>query len=144
MRGKSQTCNVIDGRIRVTCPRCDKKRYIAVPAGTRKKTVRCHCGMSTLCTLNNRHFPREATCSKGLVVLSNGRECPVYLSDSSLGGIGFLMPYQHLRSVSVDHEIIIKFRALAGTMIQRRLRIKSIASNRIGGQFLDQRSAPSL
>jgi len=144
MRGKSQTCNVIDGRIRVTCPRCEKKRYLAVPAGTRKKTVRCNCGMSTLCTLNNRSFPRETTCSKGLVVLPNRRECPVYLSDISLGGIGFLMPYQFLRSVSSGQEISIKFRSIAGTMIQRRLRIKSIVSNRIGGQFLDNRLSPSL
>ncbi|MBV5318501.1 MAG: PilZ domain-containing protein, partial [Desulfobulbaceae bacterium] len=143
MRGKSQTCNVKDGRIRVTCPRCEKKRYIAIPPGVRKKTVRCNCGMSTLCTLNNRHYPRESTCSKAIAVLQNGRECPIYLNDISLGGIGFLMPYQHLRSISSGQDITIKYRSMTGSMIQRKIQIKNIYSNRVGGQFLDHRSSSS-
>jgi hypothetical protein len=136
MRGKSQTCNVKDGRIRVTCPRCAKKKYVMIVSGIRKKMVRCVCGMSTLCTLNHRGYPRESTCSKALIILENGRECPVYLCDTSLAGIGFLIPYQHLNSLSNHQEINIKFRSMAGSMIQRKICIKSITNNRIGAQFL--------
>lgn len=136
MRGRSQICNVKDGRIRVTCPRCDKKKFVAVTAGLRKKTIRCVCGLSTPCTLNHRVYPRESTCGKGLVIVENGKEIPVYLSDISLVGIGFLVPYQYLSAIVPNHEISIKFRSLAGSMVQRRIRIKSILSNRVGAEII--------
>ena len=139
MSGKSQTCNVKDGRIRVTCPRCAKRKYVTIISGIRKKTVRCDCGMSTLCTLNHRRTPRESTCGKALITLQDGKEFPVYLCDTSLAGIGFLIPHQYKRSVSISNhqEITIKFRSLAGPTVQRKLRIKSIINNRIGAQFLN-------
>jgi len=144
MRGKSQTCTVKEGRIRVTCPRCEKKRYLTVTPGVRKKSVRCSCGLSTLCTLNHRGALRESTCSKAVVLLKNGRECPVYLCDISLGGLGFLLPFQYLRSIAGGQEIMIKYRATAGSIIQRKIEVKSVTSNRIGAQFVDQRRPPSL
>lgn len=144
MHGKSQTCTVKDGRIRVTCPRCEKKRYLTVPAGVRKKTVRCSCGQSTLCTLNHRGGPRESTCSKAVVFLKNGRECPVYLCDISLGGLGFLLPFQYLRSIAGGQELLVKYRSTAGSMIQRKIEVKSVTNNRIGAQFVDQRRPSSL
>lgn len=137
MRGRSQICNVKDDRIRVTCPRCGKKKFLMIVPGLRKKTVRCVCGMSTLCTLNHRVYPRESTCGKALIILENGRECPVYLCDTSLVGIGFLVPYQYLSAIAPNHEISIKFRSMAGPMVHRKLRIKSILSNRVGAQILN-------
>ena len=68
--------------------------------------------------------------------MENGKECPVYLCDISLTGIGFLIPHQYLHSVSAQQEINIKFRSMAGSMVQRRVRIKSIINNRIGSQIL--------
>jgi len=144
MHGKSQTCTVKDGRIRVTCPRCEKKRYLTVTPGVRKKTVRCSCGLSTLCTLNHRSGPRESTCSKAMVLLKNGRECPVYLCDISQGGLGFLLPFQYLRTITGGQEILIKYRSTTGSMIQRKIQIKNVVSNRIGAQFVDQHRPPSL
>jgi len=136
MRGRSQICNVKDNRIRITCPRCGKKKYVAIVSDIRKKTIRCVCGMSTLCTLNHRRYPRESTCGKALIIMENGTECPVYLCDISLVGIGFIIPHQYLHAVSTRQEISIKFRSLAGAMVRRKVRIMSIISNRIGSQIL--------
>ncbi|MBM9536636.1 PilZ domain-containing protein [Desulfobulbus alkaliphilus] len=137
MHGRSQTCTVKNGRIRVLCNRCGKKRYLTVPAGLRKKSVRCMCGMSAFYTLNHRAFPRESTCGKALVFLANGRQIPVYLCDSSLGGIGFNVPPQHSRSMATNQDLSIKFRSGSGATVQRKIRVKSMMNNRIGAQFLD-------
>ena len=137
MRGKSQTCNVKDGRVRVTCPRCAHKKYVAIATNIRKKTIRCPCGLSTLCTINHRVYPRESTCGKALLVIGKGKEFPVYLCDTSLAGIGFLLPYQYSRSISLHQELFIKFRSLSGAMTQRKIHIKTMIANRIGAQFTD-------
>lgn len=139
MQGKAQTCTVKDGRIRVICARCAKKRYVAVPQGVRRKTVRCVCGMSTLYTLNHRAFVREITCGKALVILQNGREYPIYLCDLSLGGIGFNIPAQYARSIAAGHDLRIKYRSMTGSSVLRKICIKSLANNRAGAEFLDGR-----
>jgi len=139
MNGKSQTCTVKDGRIRVTCSRCAKKQYIAIPAGLRKKTVRCTCGHSTNYTLNHRAFVRESTCGKAFVILPNGRECPVYLCDISMGGVGFNIPTQYSRALANGQDLRIKYRSLAGSTVLRRIRIKNLGNNRAGAEFLDGR-----
>ena len=136
MRGRSQICNVKDGRIRIVCPRCGKKKFVTIAANLRKKTIRCMCGLSTPCTLNHRVYPRESTCGKALIILENSKEFPVYLCDTSLAGIGFLLPYQYMSAIANTHELSIKFRSMAGSMAQRRIRIKSILNNRIGAQIL--------
>ena len=92
--------------------------------------------MSTICTLNHRVYPRESTCGKAFVILEDGRECSVYLCDISLIGIGFLIPYQYLHSISTHQEINIKFRSMAGSTVQRKILIKSVINNRIGSQIL--------
>ncbi len=134
---RSQVCNVMEGRIRITCPRCDKKRFIAVVDGLRKKSIRCQCGQSTLYTLNHRSAARESNCGKALLFLANGRNCPVYLTDMSMGGIGFNVPHQYTRAIASGQDVSIKFRAQSGATVQRRIRVKSVIGNRIGAQFLD-------
>lgn len=139
MPGRSQTCTVKDGRIRITCSRCAKKQYVAIPAGLRKKTVRCTCGQSTLYTLNHRAAPRESTCGKAFVILSSGRECPIYLCDLSLGGVGFTISTQYSRALATGQDLRIKYRALSGSTVLRKIRIKSLVNNRAGAEFLDGR-----
>lgn len=134
---KSKDCNVVEGRIRIACPRCGKKKFVAVNGGLRKKSIRCLCGMSTMYTLNHRAASRESNCGKALVFLASGRSCPAYLADISLGGIGFNIPHQYVRSIATGQDLMIKFRALSGVTIQRRIRIKSVVGHRIGAQFLD-------
>lgn len=137
MQGKAQTCLVKNGRIRVICARCAKKKYIAVIVGVRKKTVRCTCGLSTLYTLNHRGAARESTCGKAQIILQSGRMCPVYLCDMSPSGIGFNIPRQYSRSVTNGQDISIKYRSQGGATVQRKIRVKDIANNRVGAQFLD-------
>ena len=139
MPGRSQTCSVKDGRIRVTCARCAKKQYLAIPAGLRKKMIRCSCGHSALYTLNHRAAVRESTCGKAFVILQTGRECPVYLCDLSTGGVGFTVPPQYSRTIANGHDLRIKYRAMAGSTVVRKIRIRSMGNNRIGAEFLDGR-----
>lgn len=140
---RSQICNVIEGRIRIACPRCEKKRYVAIAAGLRKKSIRCLCGLSTMYTLNHRNALRESSCGKALLVLASGKPCPAYLCDISLGGIGFNVPHQYIRAIKDGQDVSIKFRSQSGTTIQRKIRIKSVIGNRIGAQFLDGLRAPT-
>lgn len=141
MEGRSKPCNVVEGRIRIACPRCQKKRYAAVPTGGRKKSFRCTCGLSTVFVLNFRTSSRESTSGKGLIFLLNGRSYPIYLCDLSLGGLGFNIPPQYIRNVSCGQEISIKYRSLSGVSVQRKLRIKSIDNNRVGAEFIDRHRA---
>jgi len=137
MRGRTQTCTVKDGRIRITCPRCNKTRYVAISTNVRKKNIRCSCGLSTMYTLNHRLYQRESTWGKAFVLLPNGRECPIYLCDISIGGIGFNIPPQYTRTVATAHDLRIKYRAGAGSALVRKIRIINLTSNRAGAEFLD-------
>ena len=137
MHGRTKTCSVKDGRIRITCARCNKTRYVAIAGQIRKKNVRCPCGLSTTYTLNHRIYQRESTWGKAFVLLPNGRECPIYLCDISIGGIGFNIPPQYSRTLATAHDLRIKYRAGAGGATLRKIRITSLNNNRAGAEFLD-------
>ncbi|NLX17774.1 MAG: hypothetical protein GXY53_00625 [Desulfobulbus sp.] len=137
MAGRTKTITVKDGRIRTTCERCLRKQYVVIPAGLRKKMVRCTCGNSTFYTLNHRTSSREATCGKAYIILQNGRECPVYLSDISIGGIGFTVPAQYSRTIAKARDLRIKYRSISGSMVLRRIHVKSMNKNRAGAMFTD-------
>lgn len=139
MAGRTKSINVKDGRIRTTCDRCAKKQYVVIPTGLRKKMVRCTCGHSTFYTLNHRASGRESTCGKAYIILQNGSECPVYLSDISIGGVGFTVPAQYSRSIAKAHDLRIKYRSVSGSMVMRRIRLKSLSKNRVGAEFTDIR-----
>ena len=80
---------------------------------------------------------RESTSGKAVVFLTNGRQRPVYLCDLSMGGLGLKIPLRYARALTCGQEVSIKCRALTGAMVQRKLRIKSVTSNRVGAEFLD-------
>lgn len=137
MRGRSQTIKAKDGRIRITCARCDKKRYVPIQSGVRKKQIRCVCGQSALYTINHRAFDRESIWGKAFVVLDNGNEIPIYLLDLSLGGIGFNVAPQFSRSLGAVRTARIKYRSATGHSTLRTIRITSLFNNRAGAEFLD-------
>jgi hypothetical protein len=137
VRGRAQTIKAKDGRIRVTCPRCDKKRYVPIQSGVRKKQIRCVCGQSALYTINHRLHDRESIWGKAFVVLDNGNEIPIYLLDLSLGGIGFNVAPQFSRSLGCVHNARIKYRSATGHSTLRKIRITSLINNRAGAEFLD-------
>lgn len=137
MRGRAQTIKAKDGRIRVTCPRCEKKRYVPIQNGVRKKQIRCVCGQSALYTINHRLHDRESIWGKAFIVLDNGNEIPIYLLDLSLGGIGFNVAPQFSRSLGCVHNARIKYRSATGHSTLRKIRITSLFNNRAGAEFLD-------
>ena len=141
---RARICSVKGGRIRAVCSRCAKVKYVPVSPGLKKKNVRCDCGLSTLYSLNYRNHIRESASGKALAFLSNGREVPVYLSDVSIGGIGFLLSPQHARQITGDQDIILKYRGESGAMVQRRLRVKSVVSTRVGAQFTDRKEISQI
>lgn len=87
--------------------------------------------------LNHRRFNRESTSGIAQVVLSGGKESKVLLCDISYGGVGFMMQRQKARSLTVRSDTVIRFRSSSGSMVQRKIRIKNIHNNRVGGQYTD-------
>lgn len=134
MGSSLKSCNIKGGMIKVTCSRCDKKRYVQITAGTRKKVVRCGCGMSGAYNINYRSSLREATSRKAHAVLVNAKEAVIRLCDKSTTGIAFTIPQEHVLSLYREQEIKIKFKGGSGVS-QRKIRIKNIVGNRIGGQY---------
>ena len=135
MAGLLKSCDVRGGMIKVTCMRCEKTRYVEVSQGTRRKVVRCSCGLSGTYKVNYRQTIRESSSSRAHAVLSNAREALIQLCDTSAAGVGFTVPREFSRSFYRGQEIRIKFKGSSGSLAQRRLRVQSINGNRIGGKY---------
>ena len=138
MRGRAKMCTVKGGRIRLECSRCAKKQSLSVPAEITEKTVRCQCGLSTFVSFDRRTAPREAISRRGVIILPNGQQYPIYLCDRSSVGIGFNIPNQYDCSIAVGQDVLqIEYPSLSGTLIHRKIRIKNLSHGRVGGQLLD-------
>lgn len=137
MFAKTNACDVKGGRAKITCKRCKRIRYFEVSHSDRRKNLRCTCGKSEYYTLNHRRFNRESASGIAQLVLNGGRESKVLLCDMSYGGVGFLMKRQNARALKIRSETVIRFRSSSGSMTQRKIRIRSIANNRVGGQYTD-------
>lgn len=135
MAGLAKSCNAIGGKIRVTCPRCNKTKYAEVATGTRRKIVRCSCGMSASYSVNYRKAVREAASGRAQVVFNNSKESKIRLCDTSYAGVGFVVPPELALSLSCGQEISVKCKSGSGSMAQRKLRIRNITRNRVGGQY---------
>lgn len=127
--------NVVGGKIRVTCPRCSRKKYVEVPPNTRRRVVRCVCGKSQVYLVNYRKDNRESISGKAQMVLTNATEAKIRLCDSSTSGIGFLVPREYTSTLSCGQEIRIKYKSGSGSTTQRKICIKNIMGNRVGGQY---------
>ena len=135
MAGLLKSCDVRGGMIKVTCIRCEKTRYVQVLKGTRRKVVRCNCGMSGTYKVNYRHSIREASSSRAHAVFSNAKETLIRLCDTSSAGVGFTVPREFVNSFYRGQEIRIKFKGGSGSLAQRRLRVQNIKGNRVGGKY---------
>jgi len=135
MSGQLKSCSVKGGMIRVTCTRCSKTKYAEVTPGTRRKVVRCSCGMSGTYKVNYRRDIRENSSSRAQIVLNNSREAPIRLCDTSTSGVGFTIPREIAHSLYRGQEIRIKYKGGSGALAQRRIRIRNITGTRIGGQY---------
>ena len=135
MAGLLKSCDVKGGMIRVTCARCERTKYVEVSQGTRRKVVRCACGMSGSYKVNYRSAIREATSTRAQAVLSNARETVIRLCDTSVCGLGFTVPREYCHSFYRGQEVRIKFRGGSGSMAHRRIRVQNINGNRVGGKY---------
>jgi len=135
MAGQLKSCDVKGGMIKVICVRCQKTRYTEVAQGTRRKVVRCSCGLSGRYKVNYRQTIREAASGKAHAILSNAKEALIRLCDISTSGVGFTVPREFAHSFYRGQEIQIKFRGSSGSLAQRRLRVQNITGNRVGGKY---------
>ena len=135
MAGSLKSCDVKGGMIRVTCIRCERTKYVEVSKGTRRKVVRCTCGMSGAYMVNYRLAIREKTSTKAHAVFSSARETVIRLCDTSVSGLGFTVPREYSHSFYRGQEIRIKFRGGSGSMAHRRIRVQNISGNRVGGKY---------
>ena len=135
MAGQLKSCDVKGGMIRVTCMRCEKTKYVEVSQGTRRKVVRCTCGLSGAYKVNYRVAIRETSNTRAHAILSNAREAVIRLCDTSVSGLGFTVPREYAHSFYRGQEVRIKFRGGSGSMAHRRIRVQNINGNRVGGKF---------
>lgn len=134
MGAHHQSSDVRGGMIRTRCSRCGKNRYVQVSPGTRRKIVRCSCGLSGSYTVNYRNSIRESSSMRAQAILGNAREAAIRLCDTSATGVGFLIPKEYALSLYRGQEICIKLRGSSG-LAQRKVKIMNIAGNRVGGQY---------
>ena len=120
--------------IKATCSRCLKTRYVQVSPGTTRKVVRCGCGMSNSFSVNYRNSIRESSSRRAHAILHNAKEAVIRLCDTSISGIGFVIPQEYALSLYRGQEIQIKYKGPSGVS-QRRIKIKNVVGNRIGGQY---------
>lgn len=135
MAGLLKSCDVKGGMIRVTCSRCERRKYVEVSQGTRRKVVRCTCGMSGTYKVNYRKSIRESSHTQAHAILSNAKEAVIRLCDTSTSGLGFMVSREFAHSFYRGQEVKIKFRGGSGSMAHRRIRVQNINGNRIGGKF---------
>lgn len=131
----NRSCDVVGGKIRVTCPRCRRKKYAEVPPNSRRRVVRCICGKSQVYLVNYRKDNRESISGKAQMVLMNASEAKIRLCDASISGIGFLVPREYISVLSCGQQIGIKYKSGNGSTTQRKICIKNIMGNRVGGQY---------
>lgn len=129
------SCNVLGGKIRVTCTRCSRKKYVEVPPNSRRRVFRCICGKSQVYLVNYRKDNRESISGKAQMILTNATEAKIRLCDASTSGIGFLVPREYTSTLSCGQEIRIKYKSGSGSTTQRKICIKNIMGNRVGGQY---------
>lgn len=131
-----QTRDVSGGRIKATCPRCDRKAYLEIAHGSRLRIYRCTCGKSSSYKINYRKEKRETTYGPARAILPNAQEKKIRLCDVSNSGISFYVASESAFSMRRGQEIGIKFRTGGSSMSQRKIRIKNINRTRVGAQYV--------
>ena len=123
---------VQNNRIQFKCPTCATKSYVAVQGGVRRRSVRCQkCSTRTQCILNRRTTPRESQTGKCHLLLDQGREIEINLHDISMGGLGFDLPINATRVISVRQEVRFKC-TWNPRLLTDRFIVKSIRGRRVG------------
>lgn len=129
-----KVCDVKGGRIKTTCPRCLKTRFIEVEPGMRQRIVRCGCGKAASYQLNHRRVFRGSASTRAWAVLGDSTETWIRVCDASELGIGFHIDGVHARSLQLGQELSIRYH-LDGAPARRHIKIRNINGTRVGAEY---------
>lgn len=130
-----KSCDVVGGRIRTTCSRCEKITYTEVAIDTREKIVRCSCGKSEVYEINSRRSTRDSTAGSAKIFFADKCESKIHLFDASDTGIGFYVPEDVAALLHAGQEITFKTKLREGEIVQRKMLITSVSGNRVGAKY---------
>jgi hypothetical protein len=132
---KMKTFRVVNGRVHFKCYACQGRRMVAIPPGTRRRSIRCNkCGEITRCDFNRRTIQREQQRGKILMSTNDGDYVEVDLYDLSINGIGFDVSIRDVRKMTVGKEIQFRCTWNPRLLGQGRYIIRSTKGRRIGAQ----------
>lgn len=132
---RTKTYRVMNNRMQFKCSECGARRYLSVPADSRRRSVKCiKCGERHNCLLNRRVIPRDRQAGKATVVLPSGREVDIDLYDISMNGIGFDMPFSATKNLSVKQVVTFKCSWNPRLLGNSRYVIQSIQGRRVGAK----------
>ncbi len=133
-----------DGLASITCPNCGMTKQVAVAEFRGKRNsikVRCRCQQTFTITLEFRQAHRKSTELKGIYeIISDGGGGRATIKDLSRNGIGFMVSGIH--NLKMGQNVLIDF-ALDNqnqTALKKRAVVRSVASNRIGCEFLKEQA----
>ena len=136
---KTQTFQVVGGRIRFKCHACQSIRMLAIPNQVRRRSIRCHkCGEITQAGFNRRLVQREQQKGKVLISASDGTYIDVDLVDISQNGIGFDMAIRDIRKVAVGKEVQFRCTWNSQLLSQGRYIVRSIKGRRVGAERIQR------
>ncbi len=136
-----KSCDVIGGRIRTTCSRCEKVTYTDVTVEAREKIVRCSCGKSETYEINSRRSTRDSTAGSAEILFADKCESKIHLFDASDTGIGFYVPEETAALLHPGQEITFKNKSGEGEIAMRKMLITSVSGNRVGAKYPETNSA---
>lgn len=108
MYNRTQVFKVVRNRMQFKCPACGVRRNLSVPPNVRRKSMRCHkCGEHVKCSLNRRVYPREQLSGKMIMIMPDGEELEVLLTDRSPRGAGFDLSISAIRrnKITIGQEV---------------------------------------
>ncbi len=139
--GKTKTFRVVNHRFQFKCDKCGAKRYMAVPARLRQRSVRCHkCGEIIRCSFNRRATLRELQTGNAVLITSSGKDVEINLSDVSAKGIGFEMSIRAMRSrvIKIGDQIQVYCNWSPRLLGSSRYVVQNIRGRRVGVKKLEQ------
>lgn len=129
---KTKAFQVIEGRIHFKCSSCQAKRIVAVPSGSRRRSVRCQkCGEILNCALNRRKVERNQQSGRVLLLVNNSN-AEVDLFDISKKGVGFELDVRRGLKITEGREVQFKCTWNPRLFSQGRYVVKSIKGSRVG------------
>lgn len=129
----------------IICPACNEAKKISVRQFRHRLymlKVKCKCGQAFRVQLEFRRHYRKATDLEGSFnLLSPGAGgAAAKIINISLSGICFEIKGMHDLKIGQQGLLVFKLDNRKGTMLRKKLFIRSVNGNRIGGEFIEDRA----